>query len=203
MDEFVKPQNNKGRVFSLQTWLISGLSAAALITLVFFLFKPELDPGRNSPELSQQITKENNLNNEGNSENYTLQNKLDETSGTDQQPTQIQEEKKLADEINIAQDLATKEEFYHPPAEDDVSTSDVNESAIKLVKSENNSFSEGAPAATGESESLNPESLTSSRSSLASEARTKTNSDKKAPFIENSESMQNYDNLFSSIVTVY
>lgn len=58
LSAFNEPEKKKGRIIPFQTWILTGLSAAALIALGFFIFKPGLDPASLKPELSQSIVQE-------------------------------------------------------------------------------------------------------------------------------------------------
>jgi len=203
MDSFNNPSKPSGKIISLQTWIISGLSAAAIITLVFFLFKPEFNPEHNNSKLSDQV-----VNSGKQLENETTLSHIpdEENESTLNAPSpsgQIVEEVSALQEIKENSILPIAQESDIPEETGQDNSLKKTESRLKTIEIEKTEQIEDVPEAAGNSAPIKSVSINLDQTSSVVSNKEMLISKNKKGSVKNSDSMNNHKDLFSNLVTVY
>ncbi|MEZ5173053.1 MAG: hypothetical protein R2850_06020 [Bacteroidia bacterium] len=210
LSAFNEPVKNKGRIIPIQTWIITGLSAAALIALAFFIFKPGLDPAALKPELSQNIVQdsgsENNHNVEltepvENTDQTEIINKSSDISLPEvvQEPSAdlVKDESEIVESVNSAEEPSlTKSEIDNLPEKKRLEEKAAIAESVeptKMIQAENLSTTSvttnfySTPAATLSSGAI----VTGKATTVAVEIK------------KSSDSMKDHKDMFATLVTIY
>jgi hypothetical protein len=205
MDSFNHPSKQSGKIISLQTWIISGLSAAALITLVFFLFKPEFSPRSNTTKLSDQVINSDKQLEKETPFSQLSDEQIESTLNAPSPSVQTVEEVSAIQEIKENSSLPMAQESDMPEETGQENSLNSMDSRLKTseIEIEKKEQAEDIPAAAGKSAPVKSVSINLDQTSSVVSNKEMLISKNKKGSVKKSDSMKNHKDLFASIVTVY